>query len=56
MSPLERQFGRVALDVNPVAEKEDTSGTMSGVAWTRAWAPDGDWLYTLYVHPGRAGA
>jgi sugar lactone lactonase YvrE len=29
---------------------------MSGVAWTRAWAPDGDWLYTFYVHPGRAGA
>jgi DNA-binding beta-propeller fold protein YncE len=44
------------LDVHPVFEKSDTSGTMSGVARTRAWSPDGDWLYTLYVHPGRAGA
>jgi DNA-binding beta-propeller fold protein YncE len=50
------ELRRGALDANPVAEKEDTSGTMSGVAWTRAWAPDGDWLYTFYVHPGRTGA
>ena len=44
------------LDAHPVVEKGDTVGTMSGVARTRAWSPDGDWLYTLYVHPGRAGA
>lgn len=44
------------LDPGAVFEKENTTGTMSGVAWTRAWSPDGDWLFTLYVRPGRQGA
>lgn len=44
------------LDPNPVVDKGESVGTMSGVAWTRAWAPGGDWLFTLYVHPGHGGA
>lgn len=44
------------LDPGPVVEKENTTGTMNGVAWTRAWSSGGDWLFTLYVHPGHTGA
>lgn len=50
------EIAQHALDPGPIAEKSDTTGTMSGVAWTRAWSPDGKWLFTLYVHPGHAGA
>lgn len=45
-----------ALDASPVLEKGETVGTMSGVAHTRAWSAGGDWLFTLYVRPGTAGA
>lgn len=48
-------LSRGFLEPGAVIEKEDTTGTMSGVAWTRAWSPDGDWLFTLYVRPGRLG-
>ncbi len=45
-----------SLDPSPVLEKGETVGTMSGVAHTRAWSVGGDWLFTLYVRPGTAGA
>jgi len=45
-----------SLDPSPVLEKGETVGTMSGVAHTRAWSVGGNWLFTLYVRPGTAGA
>lgn len=45
-----------SLDPSPVLEKGETVGTMSGVAHTRAWSVEGDWLFTLYVRPGTVGA
>ena len=56
------QIGQGTLDDQPVLDKGATdpaSATMSGVAWTRVWSPDGAWLYTLYVYTqpgGKAGA
>ena len=56
------QIGQGRLDDQPVLDKGATdpaSATMSGVAWTRVWSPDGAWLYTLYVYTqpgGKAGA
>lgn len=46
------QIGQGTLDDQPVLDKgapDPASATMSGVAWTRVWSPDGAWLYTLYV-------
>jgi sugar lactone lactonase YvrE len=44
------------LDPAPLRDKGEVPGSMDGVAWTRAWSPDGRWLYTLYVHPNGRGA
>jgi hypothetical protein len=40
---------RGALDKKVIVERGEKPGSMSGEAWTRVWAPDGSWLYTLYV-------
>ncbi len=45
-----------ALDPQAIVAKGDTTATMSGVAWTRAWSGDGDWLFTVYVRAGHRGA
>lgn len=56
------QIGQGMLDDQPVLDKsapDPASATMSGVAWTRVWSPDGAWLYTLYIYTqpgGKAGA
>jgi len=44
------------LDRGPLTEADDPTGVIRGVAYTRAWSPRGDWLYTLYVQPGKGGA
>ncbi len=44
------------LDQTPLTEPDDPAGIIRGVAYTRAWSPRGDWLYTLYVRPGKGGA
>jgi len=44
------------LDQTPLTEPDDPTGIIRGVAYTRAWSPHGDWLYTLYVRPGKGGA
>ena len=45
-----------SLDQTPLTEPDDPTGIIRGVAYTRAWSPHGDWLYTLYVRPGKGGA
>lgn len=40
---------RKVLDKRVVVAPDDARSPMHGVAWTRAWSPDGSWLYTLYV-------
>jgi len=44
------------LEARPLREAGETDPTLRGVSWTRAWSPRGDWLFTLYVQPGRQGA
>ncbi len=44
------------LEAGPLREKGEADPTLRGVSWTRAWSPRGDWLFTLYVQPGRQGA
>lgn len=45
------------LEPNPLRDADDhDSSTLRGVSWTRVWSPRGDWLFTLYVQPGRQGA
>ena len=44
------------LEAQPLREKGEADTTLRGVSWTRAWSPRGDWLFTLYVQPGRQGA
>jgi DNA-binding beta-propeller fold protein YncE len=44
------------LEARPLSEKGEADPTLRGVSWTRAWSPRGDWLFTLYVQPGRQGA
>ena len=44
------------LEAQPLREKGEADTTLRGVSWTRAWSPRGDWLFTLYVPPGRQGA
>ncbi len=44
------------LEARPLRETGETDPTLRGVSWTRAWSPRGDWLFTLYVQPGRQGA
>ena len=43
------RVGQSALDRQIVVAPGETPGSMSGMAWTRTWAPDGAWLYTFYV-------
>lgn len=40
----------------PLREPGPDGIIIRGTAYTRAWSPSGDWLYTLYVAPGRDGA
>jgi DNA-binding beta-propeller fold protein YncE len=44
------------LEAQPLRENGEADTTLRGVSWTRAWSPRGDWLFTLYVQPGRQGA
>lgn len=46
--------GRLVDD--PLRENGEASTTIRGVAYTRLWSARGDWLFTLYVQPGRSGA
>jgi hypothetical protein len=50
------QIAAGLLDAQPVLDKGEVSGTMSGVAWTRTWSPGGTWLFTLYVYQRPRGA
>ncbi len=43
------RVGQPALDRQVVVAPGETPGSMNGTAWTRAWSPDGSWLYTFYV-------
>jgi len=47
---------RGRLDPTAVKDASLPTGSMNGIGWTRAWSPDGHWLFTLYVHPGSTGA
>lgn len=47
---------RHTLEASPLRESPDDSSILRGVSWTRVWSPRGDWLFTLYVQPGRQGA
>ncbi len=47
---------RHRLEAQVLREAGETDPTLRGVSWTRAWSPRGDWLFTLYVQPGRQGA
>lgn len=44
------------LEASPLRESPDDSSILRGTSWTRVWSPRGDWLFTLYVEPGRQGA
>ena len=43
------QVGHASVDARVVVAPGEVPGSMSGEAWSRAWSPDGSWLYTLYV-------
>lgn len=43
------QVGHTGVDARVVVAPGEVPGSMSGGAWSRAWSPDGSWLYTLYI-------